>query len=179
MTTLALHGMSFIPDTDSEFELTTHSDAGHRFPNMKVWPGGVEITPDTHHHQSVLYALIPTPTVLDSWIMRLHSLTLLYNTIGDAMIEEVKVFDGPKLVRAFPLAWSGSHEIPEPANTLAFDDAEIFYGLVVFVKTRFARDFNSLMPETPYGRIRITSLTVNFMQRESWLQRLARIILRW
>jgi hypothetical protein len=179
MTTLAIHGMSFMEVNyetghPSGGPLTTWVNAPHSRPSMKVLPTGVELMPYTGGTVT-MYALMPVPSIVGIAIMRLRSITLLYNTTWNAKIEEIQVYDGSRLLRTFPLDWSGSYEQPSRANSLDLGDSEVHYGLAVVVRSSYALEPDLRLPE-PYGVVRLFSLRATYVSSETTLHRWARLI---
>jgi len=112
-------------------------------------------------HENWFHFPMPTPVIIDDSRPKLVKVFVFYNAVGNTKINELRVYDGPRRVKAFEnLNWSGDHGSGvQSENSRTIDPPEtIFFGLGISVRVTLKYDLESPRSE----RIVFTSAGADF-----------------
>jgi hypothetical protein len=96
-----------------------------------------------NRHENWFHFPMPTPVIIDDVRPKLAKVFVFYNARSSVTINELRVLDGHRRVKAFEnLNWSGDHGFSvQPENSRTIDPPEtILFGLGISIKVSFGGD---------------------------------------
>lgn len=169
-TTIWLHGSAATPRYPDSFP-TVAPPGQNLF--LERSSGGLTVSPPIEGIHD-FHLVLPAPTLLDDYFMRLRSLTVLF-AASDATIDQVDLHNGPAVV-TFPLGWTGQHLVADGTNVLHFaPPLDLSSGMLMAMQVSFGVASH---PEQGHltGSLQLAGVGAAFETSESFGERLIRLI---